>query len=131
MAKNTKTENFWKREYRDDYMRKNAEFNLKNGVKAWHEMLNKTSEINTILECGCNTGRNIDFLQNIDSSFDISAIDVNSKALEFVQNKFGIKNIFNGRIEDSNFDDKTFDLVFTMGVLIHIDPEELLSLIHI
>lgn len=125
MTVNKKTLNFWKDEYKEEYMKKNASFDTVKGIEAWKKMLRKSENIKSIIECGCNIGRNIDFLQQIDSNFDISAIDVNETAINFVKNQYNISDTFVGRIEDSNFDKNYFDLVFTMGVLIHVDPEEL------
>lgn len=120
-----KTLNFWKDEYKEEYMKKNASFDTVRGIEAWKKMLSKSENIKSIIECGCNIGRNIDFLQQIDPNFEISAIDVNETAINFVKNHYDISDTFVGRIEDSNFDKNHFDLVFTMGVLIHVDPEEL------
>jgi 2-polyprenyl-3-methyl-5-hydroxy-6-metoxy-1,4-benzoquinol methylase len=38
-----------------------------------------------------------------------------------------IEQSFNGPIVQSNFEKEHFDLVFTMGVLIHIHPDDLLT----
>ena len=125
MTVNKRTLNFWKDEYKEEYMKKNASFDAVKGVEAWKKMLNKSENIKSIIECGCNIGRNIDFLKQIDPQFDISAIDVNETAINFVKDQYDITDTFVGRIEDSSFEKNYFDLVFTMGVLIHVDPEEL------
>ncbi len=36
-------------------------------------------------------------------------------------------NAYNGPILDSNFKNESFNLVFTLGVLIHINPDQLLE----
>ena len=127
MSINTETLNFWKEEYRDDYMKKNAEFDSALGVEAWNLMLKNTQSISSIVECGCNIGRNIDFLKQINRDYDISAIDVNEKAINFVKEKYSISDSFVGRIEDASFKNNNYDLAFTMGVLIHVHPDELLA----
>lgn len=127
MSINTETLNFWKEEYRDDYMKKNAEFDSVLGVEAWKLMVKNTQSVSSIVECGCNIGRNIDFLQQINPDYDISAIDVNEKAINFVKEKYNISDSFVGRIEDASFKNNKYDLAFTMGVLIHVHPDELLA----
>lgn len=127
MSINTETLNFWKEEYRDDYMKKNAEFDSVLGVEAWKLMVKNTQSISSIVECGCNIGRNIDFLKQINPDYDISAIDVNEKAINFVKEKYNISDSFIGRIEDASFKNNKYDLAFTMGVLIHVHPDELLA----
>jgi hypothetical protein len=53
---------FWSEQYAEDYIKKNAEFDAILGVQAWEKMLASTSGISSLLECGCNIGRNIDSL---------------------------------------------------------------------
>lgn len=49
-------------------------------------------------------------------------------AFEFVTQKYSLDQAFNGPIENSSFDNGTFDLVFTMGVMIHIHPDNLMRI---
>ena len=53
---------FWAQDYAEEYMRKNSEFDRALGVEGWRKMLAGCQDIDSILECGCNIGRNIDFL---------------------------------------------------------------------
>ena len=121
---NTEQEKFWANDYAQEYMKKNSSFNQKLGQKCWEKMLSKIGEINSILECGCNIGRNINFLHNNLPNSKISIIEISAPAYNYVKKKFDIDQSFNGAIMDSNFQ-RTFDLVFTMGVLIHIHPDDL------
>ena len=79
-------------------------------------MLNKTNNIKNLLECDCN----------ILSETEKSVIEISSQALEIAKINNIIKNSFNGSIIDAEFKEK-FDLVFTMGVLIHIHPQDLIK----
>lgn len=88
-------------------------------------MLTKAENLYSILEGGCNIGRNIGFLEEVLPNASKSVIEINKEAFEFVTNKYRLMNAFNGTIEDSSFNNR-FDLVFTMGVLIHIHPSNLL-----
>lgn len=55
-------QNFWAHDYAQEYIRKNSEFDQELGVEAWRKMLAHAEGIGSILECGCNIGRNIGFL---------------------------------------------------------------------
>lgn len=127
---NKEQEKFWAQEYADEYARKNSEFNLEKMDSVWRTLLEKTPSVQNILEIGCNVGRNISSIERISPTIEKSAIEINSKALEFVLANNRIENSFCGSVLDSNFEDNSFDLVFTMGVLIHISPDSLLEVMN-
>lgn len=56
-----------------------------------------------------------------------SIIEISKPAFDFVTSEFALESAFNGSIVESDFDPETFDLVFSMGVLIHIHPDHLLA----
>ena len=118
---------FWAKTYADEYIKKNSQFDREKGVSAWKLMLEKVGPINSILECGCNIGRNIDFLNVVLPSASKSIIEISQPAFEFVSSRHELEHAFNGAIEDANFKQGSFDLVFTTGVLIHIHPDNLLK----
>ncbi len=81
----------------------------------------------SILEPGCNIGRNLHFL--VKSGYlDLSGIDMSPRALPFMNETFPdvAKNLtfYEGSIEHwiVQFRDDHFDVVFTMAVLEHIHP---------
>jgi pseudaminic acid biosynthesis-associated methylase len=119
-------QNFWANSYAKDYIKKNSEFDRLLGVEAWQKMLGKADAIETVLECGCNIGRNIGFLNEVLPTATKSIIEISRPAFEFVTRQYELNQSFNGSIEKADFE-KTFDLVFTMGVLIHIHPDNLLT----
>jgi pseudaminic acid biosynthesis-associated methylase len=119
-------QNFWANDYAQDYIRKNSQFDRELGVECWQKMLFKAEGIHSVLECGCNIGRNIDFLNGALPSASKSIIEISKPAFDFVTQHNNLDKAFNGSIEAADFVDK-FDLVFTMGVLIHIHPDNLLS----
>ncbi len=117
---------FWSEQYAEDYIKKNAEFDAFLGVQAWEKMLASTSGITSLLECGCNIGRNIDSLDRLLPSASKSIIEISKPAFDFVSNRHALAQKFNGSILESSLEG-SFDLVYTMGVLIHINPDELLA----
>ena len=119
-------QNFWVNDYANDYVRKNSEFDRALGIEAWQKMLVKAEGIETVLECGCNIGRNIRFLNEVVPAATKSIIEISKPAFSFVTQHYELDQSFNGPILDANLERK-FNLVFTMGVLIHIHPDELLA----
>jgi len=117
---------FWAQDYAKDYIQKNSEFNQALGIEAWERMIAKTSGITSVLECGCNIGRNIGSLNTILPQAEKSIIEISQPAFQFVTQHYNIQHGFHGSILESNLVGK-FDLVFTMGVLIHIHPDDLIA----
>ena len=118
---------FWAKDYAKEYMIKNHEFNLTLGVECWRKMLVSCDEdVTSILECGSNIGRNINFLNVLKPGATKSVIESSKPAFDFVPKNYKLPSAFNGSIEDSQLRGN-FDLVFTVGVLIHIHPDHLLT----
>ena len=119
---------FWTDEYAEDYRSKNSVFDHELGRQGWAEILEKTKLVEkTYLEVGCNIGRNLDQLSLLDSDLRPSAIEINSKALEFVRSRHPLVRSFCGPAQEADFPPATFELVFTCGVLIHVPPDDLLD----
>ena len=109
-------QNFWKKTYSKDYMIKNENFDDDLGIDGWKKMLKNTTEINSLLECGCNIGRNIKFLNKVLPKSKKSIIEISKKAFRTVSERYDIDKSFNGSIVDSKFKSESFDLVFSSGV---------------
>ncbi|WP_083239283.1 class I SAM-dependent methyltransferase [Methyloceanibacter superfactus] len=80
----------------------------------------------SILEVGCNIGRNLNFLWEA-GYHDLTAIEINAEAIALSRNAYPAMNpnIILGSAEDilPNLPDLKFDLVFTMAVLVHIHTD--------
>lgn len=127
-SSNGEQERFWATTYADSYIEKNSDFNHQLGAKAWARMLNAArGQIGSYLECGCNIGRNIEQLKLFLPDAEPSVIEISKPAFRLVSSRYRLAHAFNGAILDSNFDTGSFDLVFTMGVLIHINPDRLIE----
>lgn len=85
----------------------------------------KVKKNHSILELGCNSGRNLNLLK-INGYEKLFGVEINRKAVEMMEWAFGdsIAKIYVGAIEDriKLFSDQDFYLVFTMAVLVHIHP---------
>jgi len=122
-----KQEAFWKDTYAKEYIKRNSEFDLDSGIKAWAQMTKSLGPVGSILECGCNIGRNINILNHLMPGAEKSIIEISPDAFSIVTDRYGLTNALNCSIISSDFGSKQFDLVFTTGVLIHIAPEHLLE----
>ena len=77
-----------------------------------------------ILEVGSNTGRQLECLQRMGFS-NLYGIELQNYAVELSKSLTSHINIIEGSAFDIPFKDSYFDLVFTSGVLIHINPDDL------
>jgi pseudaminic acid biosynthesis-associated methylase len=118
---------FWKEKYAASYRDKNDNFNEEKGIEAWKLMLSKAEVVNSYLECGSNIGRNISFLQTVLPNAQKAIIEISLDAYQITVSRYNPQHSFNGAILESDFNDESFNLVYTMGVLIHIHPEDLLD----
>jgi pseudaminic acid biosynthesis-associated methylase len=118
---------FWATEYASDYINKNKEFDQQTGPEAWMKMLSKAEGVNSVLECGCNIGRNIGFLNQVLPDTKKSVIEISKPAYEYTTSTYEIEKSFNGPIVESELSKNSFDLTFTIGVLIHIHPDDLVA----
>jgi len=128
MSLNNEQEKFWATTYADDYIKKNSNFDHRLGAEAWRKMLKEAqSGVSNYLECGCNIGRNIEQIRLVLPDAKPSIIEISEPAFRFVTGRYDFEHAYNGSILESEFEKESFDLVFTMGVLIHINPDQLLE----
>ena len=85
------------------------------------------SEDDSILELGCNVGRNLFYLWQSGYK-NISGIEINEQALDIMRVSFpdiNHQSIYNGSFEDviPEMESKKFDVIFSMAVLEHIHPK--------
>ena len=67
------------------------------------------------------------FLDEVIPNSKKSIIEISKMAYDYATSHYSIDKSFNGSIVESNFAHNSFDLVYTMGVLIHIHPDDLLA----
>jgi SAM-dependent methyltransferase len=93
------------------------------------ELIKRYVEPNAkILEIGCNVGRNLNCLFNAGYT-KLGGVEISEDAIDLMKQAYPemakqIK-IWNTPIEDviKNFEDDSFDVIFTMAVLEHIHPD--------
>ena len=122
----TQQEEFWAGEFGTEYVERNTyEELVPKNVYEWSNIINKTIGIKSCVEFGANIGANLKALKVLLPNLEVSAVEINKTACDTYLSKFlSKKNIYNQSVFDFK-SDKKYDLTFTKGVLIHINPEEL------
>jgi len=125
-AEATRLEELWGSSFGDAYVERNrAAGNTREAF--WKELLSGL-EVERALEVGCNVGANLRWVAAVLPPRDVYGIDVNEKALEEIRHGVPGINAIWAAARNLPFRDRWFDLVFTMGVLIH-QPETTLPLV--
>ena len=77
-----------------------------------------------ILEVGCNIGNQLLMLHEMGFT-DLTGVDVQAYALDEARENCPFATFHQAGAGELPFEDASFDLVFTSGVLIHISPADL------
>jgi pseudaminic acid biosynthesis-associated methylase len=119
----SRLEDLWAGEFGDAYVERNlaAETGRR---EFWARLLEMTRPANA-LEVGCNVGANLRWLVEDLGAENVAGIDINEKALEILRERLPGVDARAGTARDLPFTDRSFELVFTIGVLIHQGTDEL------
>lgn len=124
MSFKTEQEKFWAGEFGTDYIVRNNDPQIIAGnINLFSKILTRTNKINSIIELGSNIGLNLIALKQLIPSGKFNAVEINEAACIELE-KMSWINTFNESILSFDTNEK-FDLVFSKGVLIHINPNEL------
>ncbi len=127
MTFKTDQENFWAGNFGTDYIDRNEGSKLlASNLEFFVNALKSTQNVKTCIEFGANIGMNIKALKLLYPEQEHHAIEINSDAVVELQKILPKDNIFEGSILDFN-PKKVFDLSLISGVLIHINPDELIN----
>lgn len=119
----TEQESFWaSQEWGGDYMQRNGNELIKDNINFFSSIIEKCNNINSIIEFGANIGLNLHAINKLSNKVDMSAIEINSDAVNELNKLEFLNNIYHESILEFNID-KQRDFVFIKGVLIHINPE--------
>jgi pseudaminic acid biosynthesis-associated methylase len=120
----TEQEQFWKGDFGDQYTARNADVKWRLRIPFWRSILKKTGA-RSILEVGCNIGSNLKAIREADYSVGAYGCDVNATAL-YEARRAGL-SVARESADNlmSTFRGGEFSLVATVGVLIHVAPENL------
>ena len=120
----TEQETFWSGSFGDEYADRNRGLEaMAANLAYFSQILNRTQRIESIIEFGANIGLNMEALRELRPVAELSAIEINQKAIIELKKIKELK-VYPQSILEFNADYQR-DLVFTKGVLIHIDPNSL------
>jgi len=120
----TEQESFWAGEFGNDYIGRNqGESSIASDTAFFSRILSSTRSVSSVLEFGANIGLNLEAIKRLLPNAKLSAIEINSKAIETLKN---IKDIEIHHTSILEFKPaKKVNLSLIKGVLIHINPDEL------
>lgn len=134
MTKITKQHLFWQSDFGKEYNKRNIMdpvlmdkvYEETYGVSrtTMNEEFLKGLKFEKVLEVGCNVGDQLRFLQK-QGHGNLYGIEIQEDAVEESRRLTKNINIINGSAFDIPFKNNYFDLVFTSGVLIHINPNDI------
>ncbi len=120
----TEQEEFWAGTFGDEYISRNQDKELfASKIGFWSQIIHLCGTISSCLELGPNIGLNLKALGILMPHLQMAGVEINEKAAEECS-KLERVNVVNASILEYK-SDETFDLTFTAGVLIHINPDML------
>ena len=120
----TEQEKFWAGKFGDNYLLRNKDVKIVHAnTDLFCKIFSGTNNIKSIIELGANIGLNLLAIKNLLSNVNISAVEINKKAVEELK-KIDAVTVYQQSILEF-VPDYQRDFVFTKGVLIHIDPDML------
>ena len=124
MKYKTKQEQFWAGEFGNSYIARNRGNKLlSSNVALFGEIISKTREVKTAIEFGSNIGLNLQAINKLINTIELSAIEINKNAVSALRKLKYIKIYSKSVLEYSP--DYQRDFVFTKSLLIHINPDYL------
>ncbi len=125
MSMETEQEAFWRGDFGDDYSDRNRGAKMLSANRAFFsQVLSRASNVDGVLELGANIGMNLLAIRDLLPDAELSAVEINQKAGDEIK-----KNLPDVDLTVSSVFDfepaRTWQLTFTKGVLIHINPDRL------
>lgn len=119
----TDQEALWAGDFGTEYVERNRGVDLvAANTELFRKVLERTSGVDSVLELGCNIGNNLRALRDLLPDAHLQGVEINDDAAAEVRAWGGaaveVGSILGYRSE------RSFDLTFTKGVLIHINPEK-------
>ncbi|MBA2080325.1 pseudaminic acid biosynthesis-associated methylase [Aeromonas veronii] len=125
MKLKTEQEKFWAGDFGENYISRNKGHEyLASNIDFFKKILCATQNINTVIELGCNIGLNLQALHEINSKLKLCGYEINESAVKKAR-ELNIASIHHKTVIENIPTNIKYDLSFTKGVLIHINPNEL------
>jgi spore coat polysaccharide biosynthesis protein SpsF len=120
----TKQEEFWARSFGSEYIGRNSDGEMVSRLLPfWSDIMRRAGGVSSVLELGSNIGLNLRALKMLSPAIELSAVEINETSAGILR-EWGGCEVFQKSILDFE-PSRTWELVFTRGVLIHINPDEL------
>ena len=124
MAYKTEQENFWAGTFGTGYIERNQDKIFQGTCTAfWARVLSRMRGISSALELGANIGLNLRSLRTLLPHAELAGVEINPLAVDKLRG-WGEAEVFEQSLLDFS-GSRTWDLVFTKGVLIHLNPDRL------
>jgi len=85
----------------------------------------KQYDFDSIFEIGFFSGRNLKYIQEAFPKISVGGLEINKQAVKFAQEKLPNTSLLHINLHDMNKITTKYDIVFSSGVLIHLDPNDL------
>lgn len=120
----TEQEKFWAGKFGDEYIGRNQGKEVAAANLAFFSrVLERTQSVRSAIEFGANIGLNLEALRALIPGIELSAIEINRKAIGELE-KLGEVKVYHQSMLDFQ-PDYPRDLALIKGVLIHINPASL------
>ena len=120
----TEQEAFWAGEFGDDYTQRNVGAQwVASNLALFAKVLARTENVRSVLELGANLGLNLRALRQLLPKADLSAVEINAKAVAELRRLGGIA-VHHMSLLDFQPTNPS-DFVLIKGVLIHLSPDKL------
>lgn len=124
-SQSTEQEDFWAGEFGNAYVDRNKDENyIASNLSFFSKIIARTEKLSRVLELGANVGLNLMALRKLLPNATFSAIEINKKAALALKYNVPDVDIYQKSIVDFN-SNEVWDFIFTKGVLIHINPDQL------
>jgi pseudaminic acid biosynthesis-associated methylase len=124
MRAKTEEETFWEGPFGVEYTERNVTApELRTDF--FKKVLELAPDVRSVCELGANRGDNLAALRRVRPDLTLTGVEVNAAAASVMGQVPGVRAIVSS-IQDFETD-QIFDLVFTCGVLIHLNPGDLVS----
>lgn len=122
MRTKTEQELFWEGDFGSDYTSRN-QIQPEQRQPFFAQVLSKTYGVRKICELGANTGHNLRAIANLSPNYELTGVELNPTAFQALQQLPRVQAVL---ASIQAFEpQQSFDLIFTCGVLIHVNPDDL------
>jgi len=123
----TEQEAFWAGAFGTQYIDRNkSDQLLASNLNFFCKALRSAIKLDSCIEFGANIGMNLKALKLLYPAIELSAIEINADAAAELSKIVAQNKLFQGSILDYQ-GSESVDLVLIKGVLIHINPDELIK----